>query len=102
MNLQKKPLNYLFEQGTCTGGVKPEEIAFVEQMYDLHFPESYKQFLQSCGTMSLGPIEINGLGVPFNSSLSLMKAMNALQTICPDAPRGLVPIRVAGIDLLHC
>jgi hypothetical protein len=102
MNLQKDPLKYLFEQGTCTGGVKPEEIAFVEQMFDLHFPDSYRQFLQRCGTMSFGPIEINGLGVPFNSPLSLVKALNALQTVCPDAPKGLIPIRLAGIDLLHC
>lgn len=102
MNSVQRLLDSVVASGACTGGVRLTEIELVEQTFALRFPESYRQFLKTCGTMSRGHCQIHGLGVPVSDPLSVVWVLSSLRLASPNAPKGLIPIRVVGDDVLHC
>jgi len=95
-------LDYLVTQRACPGGVPSGDVAVLERLFAVRLPESYRQFLQRCGALTAGALEIHGLGVPSDSPLSVARALQAFRHLYPTAAPGLVPIRLAGPGALHC
>jgi hypothetical protein len=86
----------------CAGGVKDDEIDSIEKIFNLSFPPEYREFLKKYGAIKTGNIKIFGLGVSFNSELSLKRMLALIRLSYPDFPSYLVPIERSEDDSLFC
>ncbi|MCJ7507103.1 MAG: SMI1/KNR4 family protein [candidate division Zixibacteria bacterium] len=86
----------------CAGGVEDNEIDSIEKAFHLSFPPEYREFLKKYGAIKTGNIKIFGLGVSFNSELSLKRILALIRLSYPDFPGYLVPIERSEDNSLFC
>lgn len=82
----------LGNRATYPGGVPDREIEDIERAFDLRFPQSYRKFLGRYGAVSVGSVNICGLGVPWDSVLSAVQTLIMLRVTNPNFPLDLMPV----------
>ena len=85
-------IDSLGNRATCPGNVPDRDIEGIESALDMQFPQSYRRFLRRYGAVSAGPINICGLGVPWDSVLSLIQTLIILRVTNPHFPLDLIPV----------
>ncbi len=81
------------EYAQFAGGVPFEEIWVTEQELEVTFPDSYRDFLLKYGCGTFGGSLVYGLGVPSDTSPSVVWATNLMRDSDDFFPADLVPVQ---------
>lgn len=87
----KKLEQQVAEHGADIRPAKENEISAAEQALRMHFSQEYKTYLSEFGLISSGATEVYGLGVPANSHLNILSAVEPLRD-GKDYPQQAVPL----------
>ena len=91
------------DQVVQAGNMPMAAIDNLEKFLNLRFPDSYRLFLHSYGSIKVNSITIYGLSLPVDEEPSLIWALQGLWNLFPDMPKNLLPIHsVEEFGLLAC
>ena len=91
------------ESAAFGGGAEDCAISAAEEILEVSFPASYRQFLQQFGWGGVGGLEIFGLGADVPPFLDVVHITTSERTeAVPPLPKKLLPICTDGLGNLLC
>lgn len=88
--------------GDFVGPVPFEEVWVAEERLGVHFPDSYREFLQKYGSGRYGGEPIYGLGTPDDNLPNVVWATETMRTADDFFPGDLVPVQDTGEGDVLC